>query len=504
MKFPPEEIELKFSKLARPLTKESVRKFVEENFLEPGSDVISHIPEDWNPTPNILSKIETKSGKAWAKDLVEKWKSLGRRTAPSVKKHPAQTSTLWREKPFIVPGGRFRESYYWDSYWIIEGLLTCDMKQTAKNIVENLLDDIDVFGCVPNGGRIYYTTRSQPPLLAAMVDLVYESTKDVALLKRAVKSLNLEYTFWNDPKNKRIVSISVNSNESVVLNRYNSIDDTPRPESYREDIETRALGGSMSQIRAAAESGWDFSSRWMPTEDAKSDLPLALTATSSVAPIDLNAFIYDMERRLEKFHRILNRPTKAKIYTKASEKRKAAILKIAMQEGTPSLFNDVLISTGKPSSRTSAASFAVMWCGLLDSWDEKNKDKFVEKYVEKNPLLMQAGISTTTTQSKQQWDFPNAWPPLQAIAIDGLRRINTEKSLKLAENLASLWLRSCYRAWEPKGHMYEKYNAEKCGQGGGGGEYNVQLGFGWSNGVVLRLLDLYPRLNVTKDCKSNY
>lgn len=37
--------------------------------------------------------------------------------------------------------------------------------------------------------------------------------------------------------------------------------------------------------------------------------------------------------------------------------------------------------------------------------------------------------------------------------------------------------------------MYEKYNAYVVGQGGGGGEYVPQIGFGWSNAVALVLIN---------------
>jgi hypothetical protein len=69
----------------------------------------------------------------------------------------------------VVPGGRFEESYYWDSYWIIRGLLICDMTETAWGVISNLLEDVTNFGFVPNGGRIYYLDRSQPPLLTLMI-----------------------------------------------------------------------------------------------------------------------------------------------------------------------------------------------------------------------------------------------------------------------------------------------------------------------------------------------
>ena len=67
------------------------------------------------------------------------------------------------------PGGRFAETYYWDSYWIVQGLLVCGMAETARGMVLNALHQVREHGLVPNGARVYYLNRSQPPLLSDMV-----------------------------------------------------------------------------------------------------------------------------------------------------------------------------------------------------------------------------------------------------------------------------------------------------------------------------------------------
>merc|ERR1712039_793261 len=85
----------------------------------------------------------------------------------------------------------------------------------------------------------------------------------------------------------------------------------------------------------------------------------------------------------------------------------------------------------------------------------------------------------------QQWDWPNAWPPLQLMLMEGLAFAG-ERSL--ARHLASEWLSTGLEAWKTTGYMYEKYNATWPGHGGSGGEYTPQIGFGWSNGVALSLL----------------
>lgn len=73
---------------------------------------------------------------------------------------PGRASTLLPlPHPTVVPGDRFRETYYWDSLWVVIGLLESKMVDTAEGLVRNLLHMLAAVGHVPNGGRAYYTNR---------------------------------------------------------------------------------------------------------------------------------------------------------------------------------------------------------------------------------------------------------------------------------------------------------------------------------------------------------
>ena len=90
------------------------------------------------------------------------------------------------------------------------------------------------------------------------------------------------------------VAVTLASGESVTLNRYVTSNASPRPESYLEDLTTASHDSVReservkvwAEIAAAAESGWDFSSRWM--EDGRS---LHSMRTSQILPVDLNAIM---------------------------------------------------------------------------------------------------------------------------------------------------------------------------------------------------------------------
>ena len=109
----------------------------------------------------LLSRITNSSYKEWGSQINAMWPSLARQMASKGGLTPERRSLLPRSHPTIIPGGRFRESYYWDSYWIIKGLLASDVIITAKGLALNLLDDVLNFGFIPNGGRIYYVLESQ-------------------------------------------------------------------------------------------------------------------------------------------------------------------------------------------------------------------------------------------------------------------------------------------------------------------------------------------------------
>ena len=110
------------------------------------------------------------------------------------------------------------------------------------------------------------------------------------------------------------------------------------------------------------------------------------------------------------------------------------------------------------------------------------------------------GIPTSEIQSGQQWDFPNCWPPLEHMIVVGLERTGLEAARDLAFRLAEARVRGAFVNYVAKGAMFEKYDATSVKRIGGGGEYEVQIGFGWTNGVVLEFLNMYgSRLKFSQD-----
>jgi len=142
------------------------------------------------------------------------------------------------------------------------------MYDTAKHVVLNLVYLVEKYGFVLNGARSYYTNRSEPPLLSSMVLEVYRATGDVEFVKRAFQFLLKEHSFWMS----EIHNVAIRDNHGQVhnLSRYQARWNKPRPESATIDEELASSIDSIAdkeklyhQIASTAESGWDFSSRWM-------------------------------------------------------------------------------------------------------------------------------------------------------------------------------------------------------------------------------------------------
>jgi len=213
--------------------------------------------------------------------------------------------------PYIIPGGRFREIYYWDSYFTMLGLQKDNQIEMIQNMVDNFTYLIDLYGFVPNGNRTYYLSRSQPPFYALMVKLLAESKGDSIYLK-FLSSIEKEYDFWMNGTDRLTNGVKayrrvVRLPDGEILNRYWDDTNTPRAESYHEDIKTAneavlKIPGSRQEdvyrnLRAAAESGWDFSSRWL-TRDDENKFNLYTIHTTDIIPVDLNSLVYNIELTL--------------------------------------------------------------------------------------------------------------------------------------------------------------------------------------------------------------
>jgi alpha,alpha-trehalase len=438
-----------------------IERFVAEHFL---------IPEDPVQEANI-SAVSME----WYIDSL--WKHLIREP---VETRDGETiiSLPYRS---VVPGGRFREPYYWDSYFAAEGLAVTGRLNLIDELAANFASLIDRLGFIPNGGRIYYASRSNPPVYHRILDLLASRRGPDAVFEY-LPALEREYDFWMDGEasadetHRRVVEL-----DSGVLNRYWDDDPRPRVESYREDLALAERAGRDSEklyrdVRAACESGWDFSSRWF------SDGGLETIRTTDLIPIDLNAFLYGTERSLAGWHELAGNDTQAADYRERAARRRELVDRYCWSESKQFYF-DYGWAEGEQSDSWTLAATVPLFTGMASEAQAAGVVETIEEW-----FLEQGGLVTTLTESSEQWDFPNGWAPLQWMAVVGFAGYGYED---LAREIGGRWLDLNRTVFDQMGQMLEKYDVTgDCGAGSGG-EYPLQYGFGWTNGVALALPNLF-------------
>ncbi len=386
--------------------------------------------------------------------------------------------------PYVVPGGRFREQFYWDSYFIMVGLAAEGQWSTIEGMMKNYAYMIRKFSFIPTANRSYFLSRSQPPFFSHMVELLSQQKGGSTLIEYLPYMLS-ERLFWmkgekklskNTSAKRRVVRVG----SGGILNRYYDNKQSPRPESHDEDIETanEAKATEASKVyvhlRAAAESGWDFSSRWF-----KDPADIRTIHTTDILPVDLNCLLYHLDMTIAKTYRILKQKRLERTYRRAAEKRAKLIQETFWSEQNGFYYDYDFVAKNRTERVTLAAIFP-LYVGIATAEQAK---LVASKIV--NEFLKPGGLATTTDETSQQWDAPNGWAPLQYVAIAGLRKYGYEN---LANEIKNRWVKSNLSVFDKKHKLIEKYNVENPGELGGGGEYPLQDGFGWTNGVLEKLL----------------
>lgn len=423
------------------------------------------------------------SGQSLRKHINGLWSILTRNAT-----HISQyDSLLPLPKPYVVPGGRFREVYYWDSYFTMLGLAESSHWNQVQDMVYNFAYELDKYGHIPNGNRSYYLSRSQPPFFSLMVDLLATHKGDDVYCQY-LPQLKKEYDYWMEDSDKlasgQVSKRVIKLTDGTLLNRYWDARDVPRTESWLDDINTakKTSQDNKQQIyrdlRSGAASGWDFSSRWFNDEHN-----LVSIRTTKLAPVDLNSLLFHLEQTLAKASKLAKQHNHAKQFANHAAKRQKAINRYLWNE-KEGWYADYDWQKKKVRSQLTAATLFPLYMNLAS-----NKKAELTASVVKKKLLKPGGLVTTTVHSSQQWDSPNGWAPLQWVAVEGLEHY---KQTKLAQQIGKRFLQNVQQTYNKEHKLVEKYVVEGPHLGGGrGGEYPLQDGFGWTNGVTLMLLNKY-------------
>ncbi len=388
--------------------------------------------------------------------------------------------------PYVVPGGRFGEIYYWDSYFTMLGLKAAGQFDLLENMVKNFSYLIDAIGYIPNGNRSYFIGRSQPPFYSLMVRLLAE-IRGETILFTYLSRLEKEYAFWMKDAGGLSEDIPalqhvVRMKDGEILNRYWDQNPTPRPESYREDVELAQQASQCTKhlfrhLRAGAESGWDFSSRWFEVEAS-----FASIHTADIVPVDLNCLLWHLEQTIAEAYSLKNDKINSEKYRDLAYSRKEAIQKYCWSESQGFFFDYDHIKKQSTHALTLAGVFPLTFGIAAEEQAKKVEAILLQRF------LQPGGVMATLVSTGQQWDAPNGWAPLHWTTITGLENYGCNST---AREIAERWIKLNTEVFKRTGKLMEKYNVVDTQLEAGGGEYEGQDGFGWTNGVLLALIKKY-------------
>lgn len=448
---------------------------------DPEFDLQQFVNRHFYDLSNTIHKkdpFEVRSDEAIEDHIARLWSHLERRNRVD------RGSLIALPHRYIVPGGRFNEQFYWDTYFIMLGLAAEGKWSLIEGMVKNYAHMIRKYGFIPTANRTYFLSRSQPPFFALMVQLLAQH-KGKKVLREYLPLLIQEHRFWMKGGRKlestehHAYRRAVRMQNGTLMNRYYDNNVTPRPESLREDIETveiakdREADRVFLHLRAAAESGWDFSARWLTNPK-----DLHTIHTADIIPVDLNSLMYTLETTIADACRASFQPLRGARYRRAASYRKAAVQEFSWnsKEG---MFMDYNFHHRKQTGFLSLAAVFPLYAGIAT----QDQAARVADRLEKD-FLREGGLVTTLLDTGQQWDAPNGWAPLQWVAIEGLRRYGFDE---LADEIAKRWMDVTEKVFAASHRLVEKYDVTGGSGLGGGGEYVLQDGFGWTNGVYAAL-----------------
>jgi alpha,alpha-trehalase len=452
----------------KPATVAALKAFVADHFILPSAAIAETAASQAVPIDEHIDTL---------------WTELTRET----KVVPRYSSALPLPEPYVVPGGRFREIYYWDSYFTMLGLAESGRSDLIDSMVHDFAYMIDTYGHIPNGARSYYLSRSQPPFFFEMVGLLSAGDPAQAYV-RYLAQLRREYRFWMQGEQglqpgaaqRRVVALA----DGSILNRYWDDRDSAREESYDQDTRLasatrRPANLVYRDIRAAAESGWDFGSRWFANPKDRTTID-----TTEIVPIDLNSLLYGLESAIQAGCERQGDAACVREFETRAAARRAAIDRYLWNAAAGS-YLDYRWTRRTSVPRLSAATLYPLFVEVASPAQAAAVARTVARR-----LLQPGGIVTTPLDTGQQWDAPNGWAPLQWIAVAGFRQYAENA---LAETTACRWMANVSAVYRQSRKLVEKYDVVHTNRKGGGGEYPTQDGFGWTNGVMRKLEALYPR-----------
>ena len=478
---------------------------------------VLYVPAQF-PIPAELSEV-SKRCQVTVRSLPHLIRQLGDVDATRL---PVQ-GLLYLPNAYVVPGGFFNEMYGWDSYFIVLGLLADQRSALARDMVDNALFEVEYYGGVLNANRTYYLSRSQPPLLSAMIGALLEDP--ASFPSGAAKHAWLAHAYPLAVRNHAIWMRPEHHAGATGLARYQDLGSGPVLEArdsefYRRVIEWLRdhpdedpgylVKGSehpdeAEAVRLAAEScdvrssqvcatawvaGYRLTADYYHGDRAMRESGFDINfhfgpfggSTHHYAAVGLNSLLYRYELDLADFARQLGKTADAERWTHMASTRKQAIDR-HLWRSERSLFEDFDFVAGKPSGYPYLTTYYPLWAGAASAAQAASVRN-------KLPIFERAGgLSMDDRPSGAQWDDPFGWAPTNWLAVCGLEIYGFRGD---ADRIAGKFAATIDRSYAADGTIREKYNMALGNadvQVTAGYTQNV-VGFGWTNGVYLKLREL--------------
>lgn len=379
--------------------------------------------------------------------------------------HPKDDeSLLGLPNKYLVPAYEeghefdFNEMYYWDSYFMVQGMMDAQHKELVVGILENLVSEFERFKVIPNASRMYLMGRSQPPFLTSFIWEVYDVyDMNKKWLKRMMKVAETEYsTVWMGTTKPNVRQVYKG------LSRYYDV-------NVLNDL-------------AEAESGWDMTTRFG-------------RKALSYVPADLNALLYKYEMDFARFYRLNDDKRTAAKWEVAAKYRKN-VMDGLMWSNLRGIYFDYNYAKEKRGTISSLATYYPMWAGMVSKQQAEQLVKALRRFEQRGGLAttdgqalnqMVPGVITPGVMPTQ-WAYPNGWAPLHYIVIKALQRYGYHDD---ARRIAMKWLKTNLDWFNKNGVFLEKYNVVSPNSPPAKGVYPSQTGFGWTNAVFERLCKEY-------------
>ncbi|MGC1548130.1 MAG: trehalase family glycosidase [Rhodanobacter sp.] len=430
---------------------------------------------------------------------------------------------LYLPHPYIVPGGFFNEMYGWDSYFIVLGLLADHRTVLARGIVDNFLFEIEHYGAVLNANRTYYLSRSQPPFLTEMIRAVLDDPASFpskaeanAWLAHAYPLALRDYATWTRKEHRAGdtgLARYFDLGSGPVLEMRNSdylrgvIDwllahpsEDPgylvKAAEHPDDAEAARLKIASCDVRASAvcagawSKGYRLSADYYLGDRAMRESGFDTNfhfgpfggSTHHYAPVGLNSLLYRYERDLHDFAVQLDLDADAQRWARAAEARKTVIDKYLWRPEL-GMYRDYDFVSGKPSTEPYLTTFYPLWARVA----APQQASAVRATL---PLFERmGGLTMSQHNSGVQWDEPFGWAPTNWLAVAGLDAYGFHDD---ARRIAGEFTGTVDRSFASDGTIREKYNMVNGNADvkvSAGYTENV-IGFGWTNGVYLKLQNL--------------